>query len=233
MATRDLPNFYDVLEVDPCATRSAIRSQYRLLMQAGGHPDLGGDVANAALINKAYAVLSNSRRREEYDAELAALQEVERIHGGGPVTTRSLDPNRECLFCTLPHERRGVPEAVCARCSSPLAPVERVRMELRDQRAIARIEKRIDVTFYADWRQQRAFAGRSEDMSLHGMRLVTKRGLRDRQCIRITSGFFEAVGAVTNASVRRQGWKTEHLTGISFLTLRFFRSVGGFVSKRV
>ena len=57
-ASIDNRNYYDVLHVVRGAPTEIIRSSYRTLMQKlKCHPDLGGDVATAAIINEAYAVL--------------------------------------------------------------------------------------------------------------------------------------------------------------------------------
>lgn len=64
-------NYYEILHVSRDAPAEIIRGSYRTLMQKlGHHPDLGGDTATAAMINEAYAVLSDTERRAEYDARL-------------------------------------------------------------------------------------------------------------------------------------------------------------------
>ena len=59
-------DYYQVLRVDREATLEVIRASYRALMQAmKKYPDLGGDHHSAALINEAYATLSDSRKRAD------------------------------------------------------------------------------------------------------------------------------------------------------------------------
>jgi hypothetical protein len=64
-------DYYRVLHVQRDAPAEVIRSSYRTMMQKlKMHPDLGGDHEDAALINAAFAVLSDPDARAEYDATL-------------------------------------------------------------------------------------------------------------------------------------------------------------------
>lgn len=64
-------NYYRVLHVQPDAPLALIRASYRTLMQTlRNHPDLGGEDWNAAILNEAYAVLSDESERSAYDAQL-------------------------------------------------------------------------------------------------------------------------------------------------------------------
>jgi len=70
-------NYYAILHVSRDAAVEIIRSSYRTLMQRlKNHPDLGGDAATAALINEAYAALTDVKRRAEYDASLDAVRQA-------------------------------------------------------------------------------------------------------------------------------------------------------------
>ena len=61
-------NYYDVLGVDRKATKEDIKKAFRKLAQKH-HPDKGGgDEAKFKEITEAYSVLSDDRRRREYDA---------------------------------------------------------------------------------------------------------------------------------------------------------------------
>ncbi len=236
-------NYYDVLHVSRDAPLAIIRGSYRTLMQhMKNHPDLGGDTATAALINEAYAVLSNPDKRAEYDAELDIMA---RIAGGvpgghadhepGTVSDRMLDASRECIFCATSHDfgaGRKLDET-CERCGSPLAIAENQRIESIGQRSILRIDKEQEITFYTQWPQSSAFTGRTEDISLNGLRFATEQELREGQRIKIVSEFLEAVANVTNCNYYRVGLKVQCVAGVSFATLRYLKSVGGFVSSHV
>ncbi len=243
MATpRDNRDYYEILHVSRDAPLEIIRASYRMLMQRlGHHPDLGGDPATAALINEAYAVLTDPEQRAEYDARLAILAQVaegpaeESPPQPEPEPIRSLDPFRECVFCEVPHEHGKFIEvdAGCDNCGSPLYTADYRRMEQADQRAVARIDKRQYITFYTEWPQHRGHRGVTEDISLNGLRFVTKAELREGQRIKIVSEVVEAIAQVRNCIYERHGWTTVCIAGVSFTTLRFARSVGGFLSRRV
>jgi DnaJ-class molecular chaperone len=93
-------NYYRILHVQPDAPREVIRSSYRAMMQGlRMHPDLGGDDGNAALINEAYAVLTDPGQRAAYDSarqnpEWARGSENEPVSAGDPAPT----PRHRCAF---------------------------------------------------------------------------------------------------------------------------------------
>ncbi len=124
-------------------------------------------------------------------------------------------------------------EVSCGHCGSPLSAAERQRIESADQRAVERIDKRRNITFYTAWPQSQGHSGHTEDISLHGLRFITKQEIVQGQRIKIVSDVVEAVAHVTNCEYERHGWTTWYIAGVSFVTLRFVRSVGGFVSHRV
>jgi curved DNA-binding protein CbpA len=70
MESRVMKGYYALLGVSPTASASEIRAAYRRLAKQL-HPDINTDPGAAALlkaVNEAYAVLSNTKRRAEYDA---------------------------------------------------------------------------------------------------------------------------------------------------------------------
>ena len=235
-------NYYEVLHVSRDAPMEIIRGSYRALMQQmKHHPDLGGDAAVAAAINEAYAVLSDPERRAEYDARLDLIAQVAAGLGDTiaedtvPMSRRVLDPFRECLFCEMPHEHGRVIEVDirCIECGSPLSTADKQRIEPSGKRAVERIDKRQAVTFFTKWPQARGHIGHTEDISLNGLRLITKRDLIVGQRIKIVSGLLESIAEVSHAAHERHGWTTVCVAGVAFVTLRFSTSVGGFVSRRV
>ncbi|MGB5258542.1 MAG: J domain-containing protein [Woeseiaceae bacterium] len=243
----DNRSYYEVLHVSRDAPLEIIRGSYRTLMQRlKHHPDLGGDAATAALINEAYAVLSNAEKRAEYDARMDVMArvaegvtEVQPERGAARrrprAEARVLDWTRQCVFCETPHAfgRNIEVDMACRACESPLSAAERHRIESEGQRAIERVGKRMRVAYYTHWPQPRAYSGYVEDMSLNGLRLVANRELIEGQCIKIVSDVVEAVAQVTHTLYERRGWSRRCVAGMSFVTLRFGRSAGGFVSSRV
>jgi len=238
-------NYYEVLHVSRDAPLEIIRGSYRTLMQSmKHHPDLGGDATTAALINEAYAILSNAEKRAEYDARMDVMARVaEGVPGGSTESPshptaaqmRILDWSRQCVFCETPHAHGSdiEIEVACQVCDSPLTAAERHRLESAGQRAIGRVGKRMRISYYTHWPQPKPHSGRIEDMSLNGLRLVTRQDLTEGQCIKIVSDVVQAVAQVTHTLYERRGWGKRCVAGVSFVTLRFGRSVGGFVSDRV
>lgn len=229
----DITDYYAVLKVERTASVHVIRASYRRLMQQGNHhPDRGGDAAVAALINKAYAVLSNAERRSAYDAELDRTATSQVDASGVRESVRVLDPSRECVFCETPHFGR-IDRERCRNCGSPLHVVAAERWQLSDKRAIARVDKQLDVTVFTDWRQRTGLRAQTEDVSLQGARLICTRPMGVGQRVRIVSPMLEAVGRVSNCASRSRVFSTEYVAGVAFITLRVLQSTGGFVSHRV
>lgn len=240
---QDKRNYYEILHVSRDAPTEIIRGSYRTLMQKlGHHPDLGGDTATAALINEAYAVLSSAERRAEYDARLDLLAQMADNRSKpepapAPKATRQhpLNLSRECPFCEAPHSFGSVVEAelACRNCGSPLYAAAQRRMEATGQRGIERIGKHQAITFFTHWPQQSGFSGHIEDISLNGLRMVSSQGLNKGQRLKIVSDVVDAVATVTHCASTQSGWTKKYTVGVSFITLRFGRSVGGFVSSHV
>ncbi len=59
-------NYYDILGVDKKATKDDIKKAFRKLAQQH-HPDKGGDEATFKEITEAYSVLTDEKKRREYD----------------------------------------------------------------------------------------------------------------------------------------------------------------------
>lgn len=243
MATPN-PNrtYYDVLHVSRDAPRAIIQGSYRTLMQKlKCHPDLGGNVDNAALINKAYAVLNDPERREAYDAQLAIMDNVGRAFAEEAPEAQTATPSATnkpvsaCVFCAQPHRLGTViqEDAVCDVCGSPLCAAQAHRLEVEGQRAVERLENHKGLKFFTQWPPGPAYDGETRDISLNGLRFITRQNLREGQRIKIVSAVLEAVALVTHCSQERRNWTTQSIVGVSFITLRFVTSVGGFVSDQV
>lgn len=70
-----IPDYYQLLHVQPDAPAPVIKASYRAMMQKmRHHPDLGGDSGLAQRLNEAVSTLCDPARREEYDSHLAAMR---------------------------------------------------------------------------------------------------------------------------------------------------------------
>lgn len=222
------PDFYRLLHVQPDAPIAVIRSSYRALMQKlKAHPDLGGGTERAALLNEAYAVLSDAGKRAAYDRE--------RGMGGPRIDPRPAwtEPGEPCPFCRAPlaARLRIAPDDRCGRCACPLFPAERHRLDFSGQRVSARFARRCPVVLYTEWPQSPGHAAEALDLSLNGMRLMVARRIEPGTLLRIECELFAALARVAYARADEQagGWAL----GAEFLTLRLARSAGRFVSTRV
>lgn len=237
----DKRNYYDLLHVSRNAPVEIIRGSYRTLMQQlKHHPDLGGDTSLAAQINEAYAVLSDARRRAEYDSRLDLMARIAEGAHAAPsqrpaAADNAIDLAQQCAFCEAPHNlgKDVDGEALCAACGSPLAAARNRRIESGGQRAVERIGKRHKISFFTEWPQASGCIAHIEDMSLNGLRMVTTEDLVAGQRIKIVSDVLAAVARVTHCQYERRGWSKRCVAGVAFITLRFSSPVGGFVSDRV
>lgn len=229
-------DYYSILGIDRDAGVDTVRESYRRLMQhSRNHPDLGGDTQTAALINKAYKVLSNSELRTEYDARLLILERV--AQGFAPEDPRSnVHQMKSCVFCGQPHnysEHDDLSDIGCARCGSALQAAGSDRMEYMGQRAVQRFGKAFDMMMFTGFPQEKGIWARSEDLSLHGLRLCTRSSLQMGQRVRLISGIFDAVGDVVHCGNDNRGWRSMTTAGVAFLTLRLKRQEGVFVSRQI
>ncbi len=229
-------DYYAVLGLDRDAGLAAIRESYRRLMQSSRiHPDLGGDTREAALINKAYRVLSNAELRDEYDARLTILERV--AQGFEPEAPPTVaQAANSCAFCNEPHhfsQHDDLSDTGCARCGSALQAAGNERMEFLGQRAVERFGRSFNLTLFTQYPQKTGHLAQSEDVSLQGIRLSTRSSLKLGQRVRLLSDAFDAVGEVVHCAPDFRGWRSSTIAGVSFLTLRFKRPSGIFVSRQI
>jgi len=218
MSTR--VDYYQLLHVQPSAPVEIIRSSYRTLMQRlKAHPDLGGDHATAALLNEAYAVLTDTERRAAYDCDLGVAE-----RGGADAAP----PMGHCLFCEQPYQSDRVDrDSRCACCASPLYPAKRHRLDPSGQRMLGRVRKDGAVSIKTRWLQGAGIDGWVQDLSLNGMRVLACEPLDDEHLVKIESEFCQAIARVAHC---RASSDRRYVVGLEFLTLRFTAPQGTFVS---
>lgn len=232
-------NYYRILQVQPGAPVEIIRASYRTLMQRlRAHPDLGGDHWNAALINEAYAVLTDAGKRAEYDREVRARVLDARagaMADAMPGSVYSTGAPERCLFCQAPQQSSANPHAgaSCQVCGSPLRRAMLRQLTADGKRAINRVPRDHPLTLYTAWPQSPGITARSRDISLTGISFVTRELLQPRAIIKVNSQIYRAIVQVAN--LRAEGDRTagSWLVGAEFLTVIFARSRGGFVSTLV
>jgi hypothetical protein len=233
MAKINRRNHYRILHVQPDAPTEVIKASYRALMlKLGAHPDRGGDVWSAAVINEAYRVLANPALRRDYDRHLrnerAEFDPIRRrtplspsTHKPNPASGRYRTASRRCLFCGT-ENAAGIPgcgeEARCRRCGSPLARVATRLRGASERRAANRVALRDEIPFYADWPQSAPLQGRVVDLSPLGMQFVADRILQPGQMIKLDGRGLSAVARVVRCS-RRATQRGDHLVGVQFVTL--------------
>ncbi len=174
-------NYYRILHVQPDAPLEIIKSSYRTLMhKLKQHPDLGGDNERAAILNDAYAVLSDLEKRKKYDATythptINDLREGNKTFSDIPKNASATQtPKRRetakssCPFCQSPIHFEVYPEVRCSQCQSPLNPVTTLELEQFGQRQVTRIMANSEITFFTRWPQS-GLRGQVHDLSPSGM----------------------------------------------------------------
>ncbi len=228
------PNLYLILHVQPDAPEEIIRASYRTLMtKLRRHPDLGGDHHTATLINQAYAVLSDPAKRAAYDdawRSVAAKPPGDPGPAAGPPSPGSV---ATCQFCGAAHGFPGLihASATCTTCNSPLAPAGRERLD-PGQRAVSRVPRRLPLSYVLGWPGQGPFAGETRDLSLHGVRFVTHAALPVTKLLKVDcEALIAIVRVVACSDSDERDWRW--LIRAEYVTVRFRRSRGGFLTTRV
>lgn len=81
-------NYYDILGVEKKATKDDIKKAFRKLAQKH-HPDKGGDEAKFKEITEAYSILTDDKKRREYDSYGQTF-----AGGAGPQGFGGFDPSQ-------------------------------------------------------------------------------------------------------------------------------------------
>jgi hypothetical protein len=226
--------YYQVLYVHADAPEEIIKSSYRTLMQQlNAHPDRGGDSDEAALINRAYAVLTDAAKRAAYDRQITVQVAPPTAQ---PAKARKAGPRPKvgssCPFCSTVHRHKETipPDAECASCNSPLSLAGRDLIDKTGLRKTSRIEKRDELTFYLQGPQPQSHIGITADISPRGMMFETTRELMAGSILKIDCSRFSAIAQVVNCrkvgKILTPNWKI----GVQFVTLQFKSSRGTFVS---
>jgi curved DNA-binding protein CbpA len=254
MSRANQRNYYRILHVQPDAPLPIITSSYRTLMQKlKQHPDLGGEHANAALINEAYAVLTDPVKRAAYDQELTQTHTKPEASGRRPATqaraatshdsAAPAPPHRQdhayaqtvhgqCAFCKLPYEISHDTEAdpICAACASPLLMTKALQSGPNSNRAEQRIAREQAIVFFTGWPQQPGRRAKIKDLSPHGMLIHADQPLTEGQIIKANGELLSTVARVVNCRPLPHEEPGVYGIGVEFITLLLRQGHGTFFS---
>lgn len=250
-------NYYRILYLQPEAPPAVVRASWRALMHTlRGHPDLGGDHATAALINEAYAVLSDPEWRRAYDR----LIDVTRLRNG-PATrsTQSgrIDPRADAAAartgagaaarsapprqdpaawrraCCCPMCRQALPAELrtdtrCSRCDAPLHPAPHPAATGRELfgRRATPRRTRGDDAALIVDWRGPGIGARLIDLSLGGAGLAAAVPVPTGTAVRVVTGALDAVAHVVACHRLQEHWRLR----LQWLTARPLGTRGVYVS---
>lgn len=252
-------NYYRILHVEPDAPTAVIRASYRaILARLKVHPDLGGDHAQAVLVNEAFATLGDPVRRAAYDRTISQPTQMRgrmaQAHAAASSNARQKpEPPKGklgCGFCGAPYVVGDAdrPESTCSACGSPLFAARRQSARAgtvggeapdraapagngRSRRALERAPRSMRLTFRLPASRHVAWFGTTEDISPNGMRFVAQAELQIGDRLQIECDFCRAVAVVKTSQPAPAAGRGYSYYGVEFLTLRLARQRGGFVSS--
>jgi curved DNA-binding protein CbpA len=244
-AMKNRRNYYRILHVQPDAPCEIIKASYRTLMQKlKQHPDLGGDNWNASILNEAYTILTNPKKRAAYDQQFLHKYKTTCQQTGKQECGREKQKQRKsaktrhyrndgltCPFCGTPKpiRFRYNNSGDCNHCHSPLKPVVRLRLAGNSRRALQRTSRNAPIQYFIQPGEMAGIPGTTRDLSPQGMQFSTNCQLEDDQVIKIVSDILSAVARVTYC--RKNNGGKGYAVGVEFLTLYFNEHTGTFISE--
>ncbi len=239
-------NYYRILHVQPDAPLQIITSSYRTLMQKlKQHPDLGGEHANAALINEAYSVLTDPAKRAAYDqtlaktpsgsaaawrCEAAQTESTAPSHRNNTAYTHIVQGR--CAFCKLPYQisRDADAGSTCAECASPLLMTTAIQHGSNSKRVEQRMVREQAIMFFTEWPQHSGTCARIKDLSPHGMLIHADIPLAEELVIKVSGELLSAVARVVNCRSLPKEAPGIYGIGVEFITLLMRQVRGTFFS---
>ncbi len=219
-------NYYRVLQVQPDAPAEVIHAAYRTLMrELKQHPDLGGSGTSARLLNEAYEVLSDPRRRMSYDRELYFRYTGRKFSPGNSPLIEMF-----CPVCKAPLAARPLSGERCRACGSLLQSEKPTAAQMEYRRSIIRLAKNEKILYRIAW-PGKAREAMMLDMSPKGMRFLCPERLLPGTALRIFCRLFEASAVVTNSRREEADGECMYSVGVSFTAVEFADLRGSFVSE--
>jgi len=221
-------NYYRVLQVQPDAPVEVIKASYKVLMrELKQHPDLGGDVWNAQVLNEAYETLSNADKRALYDKKL--FEHYTKRPFTNPLTGQKPVISLFCPFCKRPLAREAGQHESCPTCKSPLRRHNDDEIRSSCRRAVGRIKKGGRFYFYTTW-PQKALKGELVDISKNGMRFRTNVTLSKGLLIKLSGSLVSGVAKISNVQKIHRDQSKTYSVGAEFVSVIFSEPRGGFYS---
>jgi hypothetical protein len=218
-------NYYRILQLQPDAPIEIIKASYRTQMrELKLHPDLGGSGYDAVVLNEAYEVLSDPRRRAAYDKEL-----FHKLAQAGQIHPKQALASVLCPFCKKPLTRNPEPGEICSQCRTPVQSADTTDSQSAGKRSLSRTQLSDPIEYYTNW-PGASKKGTMVDLSPKGMRFICGEKLLPKTILKIKSGIFEASGAVTNSQEKTIGDRKQYAIGVCFLAVNFVELKGTFIS---
>jgi curved DNA-binding protein CbpA len=220
-------NYYRILQVQPDAPFEIIRASYRTQMrELRKHPDLGGSVFGAAVLNEAYETLSNPERRAEYDKKLSLKTANPRQVR---LSSRQPAAHALCPFCKTPLPQNPEPGAICSICRTPIQSAPIAPSFSSGKRTLSRTRHSEQINYCCTW-PAKTRQGAMVDFSPKGMRFVSEEKLVPKTVLKISSRFFEASGVITNSQEKISGGQKQYMVGVCFIAVNFTNPRGNLLS---
>lgn len=221
-------NYYRVLQVQPDAPFEVIRASFKALMrELKQHPDLGGDLWNAQVLNQAYETLSHESKRQDYDRVLFERYNKTPFHDTRSDTAPLI--SFFCPFCKRPLARAAKSTESCPTCRSPLRSSGDSSRE-GCRRAMPRTKKSSQFLFYTTW-PQKGRPAELIDLSKTGMRFRCGQRLNKDMLIKVSGKLMTGVAKVKNVhKIVYQGYQV-YSVGAQFVSVAFRESKGSFYSS--
>ena len=225
-------NYYRILQVQPDAPFEIIRASYRTLMrELKQHPDLGGELWSAEILNEAYETLNDSTRRTEYDRKLFEKYVKK------PCPERNAEKKSVisvyCPFCKRPIARKAKPDEYCRTCRCPLYTCSKDGIPEGDyHRSVERFKKHGKLKYYSSW-PQKGKEAEMLDISPKGIRFISNEKLRIGVNIKLSSPLLRAIAKVKDIQKKEFNNKSRYTVGVEFLSVTFAKTKGSFISTFV